>query len=607
MSRSNHHLAPEAESAPAARPRLESVLGRLSLRNKIISPFLALSVVVGVVAGYIVSLVIISNLEERFENQLLTTAGEAADALVGFEDLQLILWRQLAFTQGVAEAAAEGDSQTLRELVEPVFVNENAYRVDILSAEGEPLLTLSRTVADAAADYSDWAIFQQAIDNQASRHAGLRTVGEEIIFYTGGTLPEFEGQPAGVLLVGVSMDELAVWLQTQVLAAGVTFYSLEGQLLATTVGQSVPESLAIDRGTAAQTLAMQGTGGPLRTLDIAGDGFAQVLTPFEVMDGLDVGLLGISLPLTFVTSPLYPTRNVLVVIFTLTLLAIVFIGYLVAASIGRPIERLTAVSRQVALGDLSVQVDSSSRDEIGQLTRSFNTMVQQLRQRKYIEDLFGRYVGDNIAQRILAGEVELGGQRIIASVLFADIRGFSEISEKADLTELLDEMNEYYSLMTQAIEAHGGVINKFGGDSLLALFGAPLPMAGHAQAAYEAAIAMLDQLQQWNDRRVARGEKSLRVGIGVHTGEMVVGNLGSERRREYTALGDAVNTAYRLSELNRESPFTAVFISDATMSQVTNPNGRLIEELGEFTVRGKEHGVSLYAIMGSSQQTKAGG
>lgn len=335
----------------------------------------------------------------------------------------------------------------------------------------------------------------------------------------------------------------------------------------------------------------------MRVLVIAGDEFAQVLTPFEVQGGLDVGVMGISLPLHFVTSPLYPTRNAIAVVFTVTLLAIALIGYIIAASIGRPIERLIRASRRVAAGDLSVQVETTSSDEVGQLTLTFNAMVNQLRQRKYVEDLFGRYVGDDIAKRILSGEVSLGGERIWATVLFADIRGFSDHSAKASLLDLIDDMNEYYSLMQLEVERHNGVINKFGGDSILALFGAPLPSPEHARDAVKAALAMMDQLAVLNGHRIARGELPIRVGIGVHTGEMVVGNLGSERRREYTVLGDSVNTAKRLSDLNKESPFRTVFISGSTLNELGISRDWQVDDLGTVRVKGKLEQVPVYAIM----------
>lgn len=598
---------PEAEATTgrSVGGTITALPGRLSLRSKIISPYIVLSTLVTLLAAYIVSLVVISGLEERFQNQLLTTTGEAADAVVRYEEEQLALWRQIAFTEGVADATRNGDVDELRQLVEPIFVNENASRIDIVDPEGKGLAIFSQSDNDALSDYGQWILVRESEQNPSSRYAGLKAVGDEVIFFTAGALPfDDDGQPSGTLLVGTPLDDLTVWLQTQVLAAGVTIYSLDGQMLASTVGRSVPAELAMDRQMASETLDIQGSGGPMRNLTLAGDDFAQVLTPFELQGGQDVGIMGVSLPLSFVTSPLYPTRDALVVIFTVTLFAIVLIGYLLAASIGRPIERLTRASKQVAGGDLSVQVETVSTDEIGQLTNSFNTMVTQLRQRKYIEDLFGRYVGSDIAQRILSGEVALGGHRIWATVLFADIRGFTVYSERADLSELIDELNEYYSIMQQEIEAHGGVINKFGGDSILALFGAPLPLDDHACKTVKASLAMMDQLGVLNRRRRARGDMPIRVGIGVHTGEMVVGNLGSEMRREYTVLGDSVNTAKRISDLNKESPFPAVFVSGSTKAELDVDNGWQIDNLGEVVVKGKAEQVSVFAVMHSISDTE---
>lgn len=568
-----------------------------NLRAKLIIPYVILALFVTLIAAIIVSRVLLSSWTERFNNQLITAAEEAADVVVRQEEIQLAAWRQIAFTQGVADAALANDVDSLTELVEPIVLNNRLSQVIILTALGKQMAALSgdgRAPADT--DYTTWNLVQQTRSDNINRYAGLQADGSETIFYTAGAITTDESQFAGILLIGTPLDQLATTLSESVLA-GVTLYGPEGQLLATTVGQADTAALGLTSSLAGEVLARQGHEVHIRTINPAGNEFAQLLTPFKLGAGEDVGLLGASLRTNLLASPLYPARQAVTLVFTTAIAATLVIGFVLASQIVRPIERLMAASRRVADGDLGVQVPAKSADEIGQLSQKFNEMVRQLRQRRKIEDLFGRYVGDNIASRLLAGEAELGGQRVFATVLFADIRDFTAFTEKADLTDLIEELNEYYATMQRVIDEHGGVVNKFGGDSILALFGTPLPLENHAQQAVAAAVDMMDQLAGLNDNRLARGDLPFRIGIGVNSGEMVVGNLGSDKRREFTVLGDSVNTAKRLSDLNKDTPIHSIFISGETMRELDTLASWRLDDLGMVTVKGKETPVTVYALM----------
>ena len=289
-----------------------------------------------------------------------------------------------------------------------------------------------------------------------------------------------------------------------------------------------------------------------------------------------------------------------------TAVPILLLGHKHASQLANPIEELMIASLHVAAGDYSVALIPTTSDEIGQLTDSFNWMTAQLKQhheaqllaQMRAEGLLGQYVGNNIAQHLLSGQIALGGQQVYATVLFADIRNFTQLSEQADLAQLTESLNDYYTLMQAVIEAHGGVINKFGGDSLLAIFGAPIPHANHPQQAMAAALAMVQQLEWFNRQQVLRGKRPFSIGIGINSGDLIVGNFGSEQRREYTVLGDTVNVAKRLSDLNKERPFAeSIFVSEAT---VKGGNGRLphchLRDLGDIVFKGKGQPTTVYAV-----------
>lgn len=295
-----------------------------------------------------------------------------------------------------------------------------------------------------------------------------------------------------------------------------------------------------------------------------------------------------------------------VVVGLFTAVPILLLGHKHASQLANPVEALMVASLHVAAGDYSVSLTPTTADEIGQLTDNFNWMAAQLKQhhkaqrraQMRVEGLLGQYVGNNIAQHLLSGQVALGGQQVYATVLFADIRNFTQLSEQADLAQLAESLNRYYTLMQTVIEAHGGVINKFGGDSLLALFGAPIPHADHPQQAIAAALAMMQQLEGFNRQQTLAGKRPFSIGIGINSGDLIVGNFGSEQRREYTVLGDTVNVAKRLSDLNKERPFAeSIFVSEAT---VRGGNGRLplchLRDLGDIVFKGKGQPTMVYAV-----------
>lgn len=401
---------------------------------------------------------------------------------------------------------------------------------------------------------------------------------------------------------------LSALAQQLAAAAGahITFYNSQGDILATTHTTSADASLALSPATVSQISSA--ANGQQRFLELLPQNYDQILLSLEHLlgqpsrqpleqPGSDLALVGVSLPQQPFTNQINNARRLMLATLLLTIAASLVIGYVSAIHIGRPIKALMEASQQVAAGNLEVQLNHPTPDEIGQLTRSFNNMVSQLRQRRYLEDLFGRYVGDNIAQRILNGEAELGGQRVWATALFADIRDFTAFTQKVDLNALLDELNEYYTTMQRVIDAHGGVVNKFGGDSMLALFGVPIPSQNHAQQAIDATMAMMEELSELNNQRLARGVAPIRIGIGVNTGEMIVGNLGSEKRREYTVLGDSVNLAKRFSDLNKETPFDTVFMGETTLSHLETVAVLQIDDLGLVRVKGKVEPVRVYSVM----------
>jgi adenylate cyclase len=239
----------------------------------------------------------------------------------------------------------------------------------------------------------------------------------------------------------------------------------------------------------------------------------------------------------------------------------------------------------------------TSNDEFGELVEGFNAMVQGLRQEEVIRRLFSVYVTPEVAEHAIAHGAELGGQLSAATVLFSDLRSFTALTERTEPDRLIAMLNRYFQAMSAVIVRHGGFVNKFGGDSLLAVFGSPLnPIDDHAGQAVVAAQEMVRALADFNVDQARRGEPAVRFGIGVATGPVVAGNVGSEDRLEYTVIGDTVNLASRLEAMTKTAG-TPVLISGTTADALGAAPA--LAPMGEIVVRGKAEPVAVYTLVKS--------
>ncbi len=224
------------------------------------------------------------------------------------------------------------------------------------------------------------------------------------------------------------------------------------------------------------------------------------------------------------------------------------LGLVFARRLTRPISALTGAVSRVADGDLSQALPVRSGDEVGVLTGAFNGMVEGLRQRDLIRNAFGRYVSPEVAKTLLESPdgLRLGGHKREITVLMSDLRGYTRFAEHGDPAGVMDVLNEYLGRMADVVIAHGGTINEFIGDAIFAVFGAPVEHPDHAERAAATALAMQAAMDTLNAENAARGRPRFEMGIGLHTGEAVVGNIGSEQRTKYAVVGAAVNLAARV-------------------------------------------------------------
>ncbi len=231
---------------------------------------------------------------------------------------------------------------------------------------------------------------------------------------------------------------------------------------------------------------------------------------------------------------------------------VILLGIGVAFAVGRritqPIDRLVHASHVIGNGDYSFRFHDNRKDELGLLMDAFNEMAEGMLERSQVKNALSRYVSPSVARQILSNldDVGLGGKRVDGSVIFADIKGFTRISESIRPEELVNMLNRYFTLVTSACEINHGMVDKYMGDGVMLVFGAPEPDEEHAFHAITCALLIHRLIEEENRRRESLNQFPVLFRIGINTGSMLAGNMGSSSRMEYTVVGDTVNLASRL-------------------------------------------------------------
>ncbi|HVF04896.1 MAG TPA: adenylate/guanylate cyclase domain-containing protein [Frankiaceae bacterium] len=256
-------------------------------------------------------------------------------------------------------------------------------------------------------------------------------------------------------------------------------------------------------------------------------------------------------------------------------------------SVAEPIRDLRELQREVQLGRYDVRVAVSDASEVGLLQTGFNEMVAGLDERRRLQDLFGRHVGEDVARQALERGIELGGEVRDVSVLFADVVGSTTLAAQRPADELLRGLNAFFGAVVHAARTEGGWVNKFAGDGALCVFGAPGDLPGHRAAALRAAGRLRDLLA------ALPASYGIEAAIGVSSGTVTAGNVGAEERFEYTVIGDPVNEAARLTELAKTAP-GRVLASGPTVAGA-GADGAAWRGVGAETLRGRSAPTELYA------------
>ena len=304
---------------------------------------------------------------------------------------------------------------------------------------------------------------------------------------------------------------------------------------------------------------------------------------------------------TFSTELLTQAQNTRLAIIIVSTLLVTVIGLLIAYHLSelitRPIYKLIDASKAIASGDYKTQFDKKRGDELGVLSESLNSMTAALIRKGFVEQTLSRYLSDKVAKQVLSEGVtqDLGGKNLEASVLFADIVGFTSISENMDAIAINKMLNDYFSYIDIASQIAHGHVDKYMGDCAMLLFGVPEQDDDHRFHAIYSALLIQNLVEQVNHARLLEKKPIVHFCIGVNSGNMLAGNMGSPSRMEYTVVGDAVNLASRLCSAAIEKE---ILVASSVIKDNSLKNRICYEEFGEIKVKGKKQAVSVCRVTG---------
>ncbi|MFO8032320.1 MAG: adenylate/guanylate cyclase domain-containing protein, partial [Desulfohalobiaceae bacterium] len=316
--------------------------------------------------------------------------------------------------------------------------------------------------------------------------------------------------------------------------------------------------------------------------------------PIQDSQGRNVGLLGIDMSAARMEAKLEEIQRAGLISLAVSVLMALCFTWILSKSITRPIHALQSAFRRVGEGDLEARVQVQGKDEMAKLSQDFNHLVQELKEKELLKSSLGKVMQKEAVSKLLNNELELGGETVTASILFCDLRGFTGISEKLPPKILVGLLNDYFSAMVKVVERHGGMVDKFVGDKIMAVFGFVQPGPQSRAKALQAGMEMLAECDSLNSGLGLKQDLQLVNSIGIHSGQVLAGNIGSSQRMEYTVIGDAVNIAAKLEGMSRQLETRLVVSQEALQDLSHLPES--LQSAGLHSVPGRAEQLELYVL-----------
>lgn len=434
------------------------------------------------------------------------------------------------------------------------------------------------------------------LDDDAFSVQGYRLVGETV-YNTETLYLELNRRPIGTVTVGLPVRAEAIEGSGTFGADDTSLPLTEGSGESTRKFEAclafgercVVRTARVDRVLEAGMLDARGVDESVR-LRTGGEEWsmeAVELVPGDPEGGYRI----VAVPLGPVLQPFESIINALLLSGVGALILAVIVGRALSQSLTQPVRALVAATARVAQGDYETEVHVDSKDEMGTLASAFNEMTKGLLNREKYRSVLNKVVSPDVARELMSKDLELGGENREVSVLFADIRGFTPLTEGMEPQAVIALLNECMEELAIVVDAEGGVVDKFIGDEVMAVFGAPVAHPDHALRAVTAACRMRDAVKDLNHRRAARGDKPVGVGIGIATGVAVTGYMGSTARSDYTVLGSIVNLAARLTSSAQAGE---IIIGESTRRAAGS--ACIATSLGGRAVKGFSEEIDVYAV-----------
>lgn len=606
-------MAPEPAIAGPARPPV-----RFPVRLKITLPLVFLTLLFAMVGAYAISQVILRTAQARFESQLVDSGLQSADWMVRQEERLLETLRLISNSQGIAAMVEQGQAEALRGLVLPVAVNSDEETIEVLNTAGTSVLSMRKLPGSEAGDYTfsrgetffkDLEIVRLALqsrpDAQGDKFADLVRTPWGDFFYIAGAITNEEGRVVGALLAGRSPENMLNQMQQEKLPFNVTFYDVSGRPIASSLF-SEQESFPLALSQASQLLSGQKDSSLTRHLDVHGAAYSEIIGQWSARGGVeDLGLMGVALPQAFLIRVNQLARFEIFAAVAAGLLLVVLVGFYLGGLISSPVERLTEASSQLAQGNFGVQLEVKGNDEVAALAQSFNNMVTGLQEGIIFRDLLGRAASpqlrEQLRQTFSSGSLRLEGQETVATIMISSVNGLTEAGVQCEPPRLFEWLNEYFGQLVPIVIDQGGVVNQFDGDVMTALFGI-LPVTQEpkdsACSACRSALRMIETVDRLNERRLERGDPPMITNIGIHTGKIIAGALGSTDRLHYTVMGAGVNITRQVASIAQEiHSSNGILLSQATFVALNDCSDHFkIEPVGTHSIKGKPEELLVYRL-----------
>ena len=547
-----------------------------TVRRKLLA-LVGLSIVVTLamlpVLGWLLHEQLLEEANDRVRNARRAYQAELEDDITDLELASVLLSNdpdvQRAIREGDAKAAEEqtADFAKLYPDIDVVFLKKDGTRVARVGCDEDgSTLVEHRTVSEALGGKVSKGVSGRGCDkNPVPTYLIARPAGE-----------------AGVVVVGLELSAANLQNSASKIGLQLALVDPKGNLVNKTAGFPPGGEAVAPRDPMLVRLGDK----------------TYVVEPFEppqLKSHRGQYVLVAARNVTHVRQVIYRDLGIALAFVLAAALIAAFVGFRVADIMARALKRVSDALKRLEKQEYVKVHGVTTGDELEDLADGFNTMVDGLQERDKLRTTFGKYMTEAVMDHLLAGKVQLGGVSLTATILFSDIRSFTSISEKMDAKALVSLLNEYFTEMVDVVIKEDGVVDKYIGDAIMAVFGAPVPKTDDALHAVRAAVGMRKALVALNEKLAKRGVPEIKTGIGIHTGEVIAGNIGSEKRMEYTVIGDAVNLASRLESSTKELG-APVLISEDTYKLVKDRvDARAVKEI---TVKGREQPVMTYEVLG---------